>query len=120
MTKIAQFFCDYCNPSRQVREEGDEKAHGYAAEAGDDFPLGWWPVPGKGPKGTEGHACPECVLNGGPDVQKDIQERRSALARRMAGEEDVLPPELDTTGGWPSRTSPFSQEAPAGGEPDGG
>lgn len=86
MTQIRQFFCDYCNPGR-VETGNEEKS--YVAVDGDEFPTGWWEVPGKGAgRGHVGHACPDCVLHGrmdgaGVTVMDDIRQRRDAQTRAM-------------------------------------
>lgn len=117
MTVIRQFSCDYCNPAHERRDEG------YAAELGDNFPLGWWEVPRKGPEGSVGHACPSCVLT--PEVNQDITARRSEDTRRMMGEPDAAEgsgsreqPDTDDDErprpAWPSRASPFVGESGPG------
>lgn len=73
--KRTDLYCDYCNES-----EGADADQGYARTEGDEFPLGWWEVPGKGRNGTTGHACPQCVMG---DAYKDIIERRDADTRRL-------------------------------------
>lgn len=122
MTLIRDYFCDYCNPSRQRREEGDEVSTGFASEVGGDSPLGWWEVPGKGPSGTTGHACPECVLHS--EVAKaDIVKRRSELSKRILGEEvgDEDRSGVESTRpehGWPSHSSPFDRTGGGGDGPE--
>lgn len=119
MTIIREFFCDYCNPSRVRRTEGSEVKTGYAVELHDDYPLGWWEVPGKGPSGRPGHACPECVLHN-DFAKQDIAARRGAATQRLlGGDEEVRRLDGVITGPtWPAITSPFGGEGdrPADGD----
>jgi hypothetical protein len=129
MTKIAHYFCNFCNPSNQVRSEGDEVNTGYAAELADGFPLGWWEVPTIGPRGSTGHACPHCVLHN-DKAKETIARERGRMTRQLLGEEvdgdeegarpgDVpgdatTPDDGEARPAWPSIASPF------GGSGDGG
>jgi hypothetical protein len=121
MTARVEWFCNYCNPSAQRREDGDELRDGYAMLPLGVNPLGWWDVPGKGPGGEVGHACPTCVMQR-PEVQHDIAQRRGAETQRLLGNLEERHPALnavaeaftkderessDPAPRWPSRTSPF-------------
>lgn len=92
--KLSEFFCDYCNPSKQRREEGDEVNTGYAVELADGYPLGWWEVPRKGPQGTPGHACPNCVLHN-DEAKADIAKRRAEDTAHFTGEIPVFRDEAE-------------------------
>lgn len=129
MTATTQFFCDWCNPSRQVRSEGDECASGYTVllveRLGRDVtPLGWWTVPGAGPSGAIGHCCQDCFLSN-PTAASEVQRARAAASQAILGQEvpqDVTQgegpggrpgvpaaAEREANAGprWPSRSSPF-------------
>lgn len=82
MTVIRRFFCDYCNPDRKPEAPDDDGTKSFTTTIGHDFPLGWWEVPGKGPGGNTGHACPSCVLHD-ENVKDDIVKRRSEVTERM-------------------------------------
>lgn len=73
--KRSDYYCDYCNE----REDADAD-EGYVRTEGEDYPVGWWEVPGKGANGTTGHACPRCAMT---TARKDILERRDAEAQRL-------------------------------------
>lgn len=75
------FTCDYCN--KRMNDGADE---GVAVTVGHQRPERWWEVPGKGPNGSAGHACPQCVATNG-EAQRDIAERRDAATMEMAGAE---------------------------------
>lgn len=91
MTEIRHFFCDYCNPQRDAATAPTDST-AFAAVEGNEFPTGWWEVPGKGAgRGHVGHACPDCVLHGrldgaGVTVMDDIRARRSAQTLQMVDE----------------------------------
>lgn len=72
------FTCDYCNP--HMDPEADE---GVAITVGHQRPERWWEVPGKGPNGTVGHACPQCVATNGV-AQREIAALRDAATMAMA------------------------------------
>lgn len=96
MTARTEFFCDYCNPSRQRRDEGDELNTGYVVTEETGFPLGWWEGGGR-------HACPECIMHR-EGVMEDIRaHRREAIGLPN----DTTPSE---PGEWPAVTSPFGGE----------
>lgn len=57
---------------------------GVAVTVGHARPGRWWEVPGKGPNGSVGHACPECAATNGK-AQRDIAERRDAALMQLAG-----------------------------------
>lgn len=73
--KRTHYYCDYCN----VQEDADAD-EGYAWTEGEEFPLGWWEVPGKARDGGRGHACARCAMG---DARKDIIERRDAETQRL-------------------------------------
>lgn len=102
MTLLSEFFCNWCNPSAQRRDEGDELTTGYERTLDGAFPLGWWEVPGVGP-GKVGHACTDC-LTSKPEVREEVTRRRSGDMEKVLAN---LLPEDTHDSGWPARTSPF-------------
>lgn len=62
MTAVVEWFCDFCNPSRQRRNPGDEVSSGYMVTPLDTTPpVGWHDVPKGDPMlPTGGHACMGC------------------------------------------------------------
>jgi hypothetical protein len=86
------FTCDYCNPSMDPEHDG-----GRATTVGHQRPERWFEVPQKGPNGTVGHACPECVATNG-EAQRDIAERRDAALMRIANTSSELSSEDEGAG----------------------
>lgn len=109
MTAVAEWFCDFCNPSRQRREVGDELSTGYARTPLDTTPPdGWFEVAsGDDALPTGGHGCGRCRASA--SYLEGVMERVTENANMGAGKPSA----------WPSFKSPFDDEGEGAGEAGG-
>lgn len=90
MTAVTEFFCNFCNPSAQRRDPGDEVSTGYQrVEFGSRLPRGWQETFFDGVPGA--HICPDCLRAG-----KQPEAPRPLVSKIAQS-------------GWPAHLSPFDE-----------
>jgi hypothetical protein len=99
MPAFIEFFCDFCNPSCQRREPGDEINTGYVrTKAVTGEPPGRWRVTKEGK-----YACGRCEASSLEQLAEDHPALTAAVDRYAAASHA----DDHTAEGWPSITSPF-------------